>query len=974
MAEPDRGLETASASLDVGVLERDAEEDDADIAGAPEPERARRRPARSARTKPSPEPAAGSEQVKGDGLALPTAARPRPRRLPAPAVTATFRGSFASLRLREPAHVVAVMLDDCPLKPDAWKPTGDRALRVECPPNAFDSRPHALRLLRDGEAPDAPDGEADVPERLVVTFASEYRGWIDSVDEHTLRGWVFDRLRPDSALVLEVRSGDGPAVQAVCEIERLDVKPTEPLLVGGGFEVALQRRAAHAVPELLIITVQGSGYRPFPPMLRGAELAAAVTAASEAARALGRTPAGLLLGSAVVPSLAGALIGSAPLPPDTLPGTLRLWGARTLVRGTAPTIDIVIPVYAGEAETLACIESVLASGSRLKHRVVVIDDCSPEPSLSHALRALERAGRIVYARNERNLGFVRSANFGMSLDADADVVLLNADTIVPAGFLDRLYRAAYSDPAIATVTPLSNNATIFNLPTIDGAPQPWRMETAEIDALCQAANAGEVRDVPTAHGFCMYVKRTALDDVGHLDAETFGTGYGEENDFSVRAWLRGWRNVAAGDVFVTHIGSVSFKEARAQLVGPNLERLRQRHPFYPALIEDFFRTDPLHALRNNVQKALWRRAGRIAVVITLGLGGGTVQHAEDMMARLTEEGWLALMFARGTGSEANAPHLRRWRSDEALTYPAQASLAERLSDILDLQPRMIHLQHLIDLPDGVGEFVRESGIPYAVTLHDFFYGCPKVTMLDAGGGYCGMPPASKCTLCVRQGPIHPDMHPALRPYAEVGEIWRGKWDGLLRDAAQVIAPSRDTAERYARLFPGLPVTVRPHFAPHRRQKPRRGALPAVEDAIRVALIGALGPQKGAAQFVELARHCSLWHDDLHFVVVGLRCRRRSPAPSAGSRCSSACSRRRSPTRSPRRWRRGLCRSATISARSANGCARWALACSCRPARRRSRWPQPSARPRSKPWGCPARRSTANTSGWPATTTPLPSPT
>ncbi|MDA8251383.1 MAG: glycosyltransferase [Rhodospirillales bacterium] len=128
-------------------------------------------------------------------------------------------------------------------------------------------------------------------------------------------------------------------------------------------------------------------------------------------------------------------------------------------------------------------------------------------------------------------------------------------------------------------------------------------------------------------------------------------------------------------------------------------------------------------------------------------------------------------------------------------------------------------------------------------------------------------PAAKCTQCVRQGPIHPHIHPSLAGLAENGETWRGEWEDFLREAAQVIAPSQDTAARYAHLFPGLAVSVRPHFAPHGLRPAQPAAAP--DDArLRVALPGALGPQKGAQALVELARHCSRWHDDITFVLVG----------------------------------------------------------------------------------------------------------
>ena len=128
-------------------------------------------------------------------------------------------------------------------------------------------------------------------------------------------------------------------------------------------------------------------------------------------------------------------------------------------------------------------------------------------------------------------------------------------------------------------------------------------------------------------------------------------------------------------------------------------------------------------------------------------------------------------------------------------------------------------------------------------------------------------PAAKCTQCVRQGPIHPRIHPSLAGLAENGEAWCGKWEGLLREAAQVIAPSQDTAARYAHLFPGLSLSVRAHFAPG-DLRPAQPAATADDAVLRVALPGALGPQKGVLALVDLACHCSRWQDDIAFVVVG----------------------------------------------------------------------------------------------------------
>ncbi len=771
-----------------------------------------------------------------------------------PAATLTFRGTTALIRLSPAAPIAAVLYDGIALPADRWEVAPDGELRIDCPPSAFDTGAHCLRL--DWDAPEI--ASQDLP------FRSHYRGDIDFVDDRRVAGWLFDALRPDSPLALDVACG-GVVMRAYNTAAPPEALDAEPRVARGGFDIALPRRPADAVPDLVTITIDGTNHQPFGPILRGTTLPAVVAGAAAAARKLGRSPAARLFGAVLLPMLARSWSEAA------LPSAIRLAGTQVLPRPTAPEIDVVVPVYRGQTETLACLASVLDGGSRIRHRIVVVDDCSPEPALSAALGALAEAGRIQLLRNDSNLGFAASANRGMTLSGTADVLLLNADTIAPPGFLDRLYRAAYSDPTIATVTPLSNNATAYSLPAPPGdAADPWGLPCDAVDDLCRTLNAEMVRDIPTAHGFCMFIKRAALDDVGMFDAAAFGTGYGEENDFSLRALLRGWRNVCAANVYVRHVGVVSFAASatRDAQLAANLRTVQARHPFYEALVADFLRTDPLHDVRNTVQKAIWRRHDRIAVFLTLALEGGAARHSTDIMARLTDEGWLVLALVNEPAGDGGARlWLRRSGSDEALRYPATAPAETALADILDLAPRFLHVQHMIDLPDGIAAFVRACGIPYAVTLHDFFYACPRVTLLDGGSHYCGMPPAAKCTRCVRQSAIHPQIHPSLASDAEDGETWRGKWDGLLREAAQVIAPSHDTAARYAHLFAGLAVSVRPHFAP-RDLHAARPAPPRAGRMLRVALPGAIGPQKGALVLTELARHCSRWDDDIEFVIVG----------------------------------------------------------------------------------------------------------
>jgi GT2 family glycosyltransferase len=267
-------------------------------------------------------------------------------------------------------------------------------------------------------------------------------------------------------------------------------------------------------------------------------------------------------------------------------------------------IDVVIPVYKGPRQTRVCLESVLGARHETPIEVVVVDDASPEPAIREYLRGLAHGGQITLLTNEANLGFVQSVNRGMSLHEDRDVILLNSDTEVANDWVDRLRAAAYAGPRIATVTPFSNNATICSYPfeRWDGGV-PGTLGLAALDRVFAAANAGKRIDLPTAVGFCMLIRRECLEQIGMFDAERFGRGYGEENDFCMRASKAGWRNLLAADVFIFHEGSVSFREERWALMQAAAPALFEVHPDYPLRVHEFIEADEASALRAAVDRA-----------------------------------------------------------------------------------------------------------------------------------------------------------------------------------------------------------------------------------------------------------------------------------------------------------------------------------------------------------------------------------
>ena len=213
------------------------------------------------------------------------------------------------------------------------------------------------------------------------------------------------------------------------------------------------------------------------------------------------------------------------------------------------------------------------------YRVVVINDASQEPEIVALLAALTDHPSIVVLTNKINLGFVASVNRALAETNAGDVILLNADTLVPSGFVERLQRAAYLSDDIGTVIPLSNNSEISDFPKPNTKNPIGEFEDVRrIDRAASNSNLDVVVDVPNGTGFCLYISGGVL-GCRRPHLEIFQRGYLEDIDFCLRARERGFRNVCAPSVYVGHAGTRSFKTEKRSLVR-NLSVLDRRFPIF----------------------------------------------------------------------------------------------------------------------------------------------------------------------------------------------------------------------------------------------------------------------------------------------------------------------------------------------------------------------------------------------------------
>lgn len=553
-----------------------------------------------------------------------------------------------------------------------------------------------------------------------------------------------------------------------------------------------------------------------------------------------------------------ALEALPPWRPDH--GTLR----DTLPVSGVPPVAIVIAIHNAADDLARCLDSVIRHTTGAA-RLILIDDASTDPAVAGVLAQHAEQERIELHRNEQNLGYTATVNRGLALAGRDDVVLLNSDTVVGPRWLDGLRLAAYSRPNIGTVTPLSNNAGAFSAPEFDRDNMlPDWFAPDDMARLARQASLALWPAVPTGNGFCMYVRRACLDAVGAFDTEAFPRGYGEENDFCMRAGHAGFDNLVDDRTLVWHRRSASFGDSRKEHIAAGRQVLAARYPEYRALVAVFREDEAFLAIRwrlrralEAAQAALTRPRPRVLFVIATE-SGGTPQTNRDLMAALADryEPWVLRSDGAGLiltrfGEEAPAEHHRLGRALEPGTHRS-GEYDRRVADILLRHGfELVHVRHLAWHGLGLTATARALGIPVVFSFHDFYAVCPTIKLLDGEGRHCG----GRCS--AGSGECAPELWPASQmPSLRERFVhrWRVMMENALRacDAFVTTAPSAR-----ATLLETFPFLAERDFRliPHGRSFARLATLatePSPDEPLRVLVPGNISAAKGGATIAAIA--------------------------------------------------------------------------------------------------------------------------
>ncbi|OLC42198.1 MAG: hypothetical protein AUI64_05540 [Acidobacteria bacterium 13_1_40CM_2_64_6] len=223
-------------------------------------------------------------------------------------------------------------------------------------------------------------------------------------------------------------------------------------------------------------------------------------------------------------------------------------------------VSIVIVSYNARPDLERCLESLHASPPSASHEIILVDNQSSDGSAEAAARWPD----VRVIQSGANLGFARATNIGIRASSGRDLLLLNSDTVVPAGAVDRLLAELHRDPGVAVVGPRLVDATgraELSYGRMIGPFNELRQKVrnqrpALVDRLTRRRHSPD-----WVSGACLLVRRMDAEAVGLLDERFFM--YAEDVDFCAAIKARGRRIVFTPEVEVVHLRGRSVASAPA---------------------------------------------------------------------------------------------------------------------------------------------------------------------------------------------------------------------------------------------------------------------------------------------------------------------------------------------------------------------------------------------------------------------------
>lgn len=254
--------------------------------------------------------------------------------------------------------------------------------------------------------------------------------------------------------------------------------------------------------------------------------------------------------------------------------------------------EIIIPTFNQENHTIKCLNSIEKYTEN--YRVFWLDNGSSEISRARVMPVFMKHKNRINIWSANNLGFVGGVNLALrvllrELDSKAKyIVIQNNDTVVTQDWLTGLIRAMEADERVMAAGPMTST---------EGSWQGWKNVCKELNVkvpdgteqfdreakrtIFKESFGDMVREVPMIAFFCTVFRRRIFEEIGWLDPQ-FGTGLGDDDDFTLRIREAGYKVVFVPSVYVEHNHRTTFKaiydeQEIVNMQRENLSKYKKKH-------------------------------------------------------------------------------------------------------------------------------------------------------------------------------------------------------------------------------------------------------------------------------------------------------------------------------------------------------------------------------------------------------------
>jgi len=660
---------------------------------------------------------------------------------------------------------------------------------------------------------------------------------VECLSLYGLRGWVYDTAEPARRLPLFLEINGERALSFENDIPRTDVARKRKVSGVRGFEADVPLACCRDFPNVLSLVAE----------TKDGEVCLAQLAVKENIRFIKARHG--LPGDTGPRGLGGKNLSLLGLAACETPGDME----------PKQEYDVVVPVFNGYDYLASLLPRVLANTPQ-PYRLILVDDGSDDPRVAACLDEFaSRHDHVQLIRFPENRGFVAAVNAGLQAGRN-HVAILNLDTEVPPGWLQRLMRPIARNPFVASATPFTNAGTICSFPVfLEDNELFENLPVEHIDARFQALSLDPglcTTELPTGVGFCMGMNRRAIEALGLFD-ESYGRGYCEENAWCRKAVKHGYSNVIVENLFVYHKHGGTFSaEEKRQAYEANMKTLCAQHPEYSDAVHCYIRENPLAMVRDFVLLCLASdAAGPLTLFVTGARTGGAAMYLQGRLGELVRAGAPCLVAGLQGGKELDLEfHYKGHASRMSLSALASLSRFRHLLRIKEIvvndlhaagESPFRHMEQLAGLKSDYGARLRYC-------LHDYQALCPSYKLLDGAGRFCGL-------ACLETPNIVANCAAGFSTRTRITDMglqWRAPWALFLEQCDEVRCFSRASRELLLRVFPNLSpdtATCVPHRVDYLAPLPDAGRQAPQGGATTVAVIGALDASKGCDVLAAMAR-------------------------------------------------------------------------------------------------------------------------